>query len=94
MSTLVDSFFWGRWTWPEMEAILFNVVEGKSEEWGVSDSLVGGAAGRWMTRLMGIRGLCYRSLPGIPTSWSICQRSRCSVCHLRSMPWDRALRKA
>jgi hypothetical protein len=36
LSLLIDSFFWGRWTWPEMEAVIFNVVEGKSEEWGVS----------------------------------------------------------
>ena len=35
-STLVDSLFWARWTWPEMEAVVFNVVQGKSEAWGVS----------------------------------------------------------
>lgn len=40
LSTVVDSFFWGRWTWPEFEAIVFNVVQGKSEEWGVSLSVV------------------------------------------------------
>jgi alpha-1,6-mannosyltransferase len=37
----VDSFFWGRWTWPEFEALVFNVVQGKSEEWGVSLLVVG-----------------------------------------------------
>jgi alpha-1,6-mannosyltransferase len=41
LSTVVDSFFWGRWTWPEFEAIVFNVVEGKSEQWGVSLLVVG-----------------------------------------------------
>lgn len=40
LSTVVDSFFWGRWTWPEFEAIVFNVVQGKSEEWGVSSLVV------------------------------------------------------
>jgi alpha-1,6-mannosyltransferase len=35
-SVMVDSLFWGRWTWPEVEAVVFNVVQGKSEEWGVS----------------------------------------------------------
>ena len=33
----VDSYFWQqKLLWPEMHSILFNVVEGKSAEWGVS----------------------------------------------------------
>ncbi|CAO1620604.1 unnamed protein product [Parajaminaea phylloscopi] len=42
LSTGVDSWLWrsrqdGRgWIWPELEALNFNVVQGKSEEWGVS----------------------------------------------------------
>lgn len=35
VSIPVDSLFWQRWTWPEAESILFNVVEGKSSDWGV-----------------------------------------------------------
>lgn len=35
-TTLVDSFFWQQWPlWPELHSILFNVVDGKSAEWGV-----------------------------------------------------------
>ncbi|KAG8808272.1 dolichyl-P-Man:Man(7)GlcNAc(2)-PP-dolichol alpha-1,6-mannosyltransferase [Serendipita sp. 401] len=33
----VDSYFWQKWPlWPEWQGIYFNVVEGKSSEWGVS----------------------------------------------------------
>ncbi|KAI0671330.1 Alg9-like mannosyltransferase family-domain-containing protein [Trametes maxima] len=33
----VDSYFWRRWPlWPELYGIYFNVVEGKSADWGVS----------------------------------------------------------
>ncbi|KAK0554045.1 alpha-1,6- mannosyltransferase [Tilletia horrida] len=44
-SILVDTYFWRgprallnprQWLWPELSGILFNVVEGKSSEWGVS----------------------------------------------------------
>ncbi|KAL2312246.1 putative Dol-P-Man:Man(7)GlcNAc(2)-PP-Dol alpha-1,6-mannosyltransferase [Schizosaccharomyces pombe] len=35
-SFLIDSYFWGAWCWPELEAFLFNVVEGKSSDWGTS----------------------------------------------------------
>ena len=32
----VDSFFWQRWPlWPELYGVFFNVVQGKSAEWGV-----------------------------------------------------------
>lgn len=43
----IDTFMWGRsWSlekqqgllWPELESIIFNVVEGKSAEWGVSET--------------------------------------------------------
>ncbi|PWN32366.1 uncharacterized protein FA14DRAFT_175171 [Meira miltonrushii] len=51
ISVPLDTYMWGRpfhlwnplnlnsvkgYAWPELEAILFNVVEGKSSEWGVS----------------------------------------------------------
>jgi len=33
-SGVVDSFFWQRFTIPEVESFVFNVIEGKSELWG------------------------------------------------------------
>ncbi|KAF9812463.1 hypothetical protein IEO21_06181 [Rhodonia placenta] len=34
---LTDSYFWQRWPlWPELYGVYFNVIEGKSVEWGVS----------------------------------------------------------
>ncbi|KAI9000476.1 Alg9-like mannosyltransferase family-domain-containing protein [Trametes punicea] len=36
-TVLVDSYFWQRWPlWPELYGVYFNVVEGKSAQWGVS----------------------------------------------------------
>ena len=35
LSVLVDSYFWGRWLWPEGEGLLFNVVANRSHEYGV-----------------------------------------------------------
>ncbi|THH15124.1 hypothetical protein EUX98_g9512, partial [Antrodiella citrinella] len=36
-TTLVDSYFWQKFPlWPELHGILFNVVEGKSADWGTS----------------------------------------------------------
>lgn len=35
-SLVVDSYFWGRITIPELESFVFNVIEGKSSEWGTS----------------------------------------------------------
>ena len=31
----VDSWFWGVWTWPELDVLRFNTVENRSSEWGV-----------------------------------------------------------
>lgn len=33
-SIFVDSYFWRTWTFPEMDAFLFNVIDGKSAKWG------------------------------------------------------------
>lgn len=49
MSFVVDTHFWlsPTWLWPEGQAFLFNVVEGKSSEWGVRVALfVSSTAGR------------------------------------------------
>ena len=71
MSGMVDSYFWGRWTWPEMEAVVFNVVEGKSEEWGVSYSFSRGTCA--MAHFTDC--LCEsRYLHGTLTFLCICQR--------------------
>ncbi|PPQ74041.1 hypothetical protein CVT24_012343 [Panaeolus cyanescens] len=36
-TTLVDSYFWDKFPlWPEFSSVFFNVIEGKSAEWGVS----------------------------------------------------------
>ncbi|KAI0785050.1 alpha-1,6-mannosyltransferase subunit [Abortiporus biennis] len=35
-TVLVDSYFWQQWPlWPEFNSVYFNVIEGKSSEWGV-----------------------------------------------------------
>lgn len=34
-SVSIDSYFWGRWLWPEFEAFKFNIIEGSSVKWGV-----------------------------------------------------------
>lgn len=37
ISVSVDSFFWQRFPqWPELDALLYNTVQGKSSDWGVS----------------------------------------------------------
>ena len=37
ITVLVDSYFWQQWPlWPELYGIYFNVILGKSSEWGVS----------------------------------------------------------
>lgn len=39
LTATVDSYFWGYLIWPEFSGIYFNVVEGKSAEWGTSPPL-------------------------------------------------------
>merc|ERR1719285_736966 len=38
-SVLVDSYFWGRWIWPEFEVFRVNILENKSSDWGVAPPL-------------------------------------------------------
>ncbi|GAA96287.1 glycosyltransferase family 22 protein [Mixia osmundae IAM 14324] len=35
----IDTYFWQRTVWPEAASVLFNVVENKSQDWGVSPPL-------------------------------------------------------
>ncbi|KAJ7133759.1 glycosyltransferase family 22 protein [Mycena crocata] len=40
LTVSVDSYFWGQpYLWPEWHSIYFNIVEGKSADWGVRASL-------------------------------------------------------
>ncbi|KAI0750080.1 Alg9-like mannosyltransferase family-domain-containing protein [Daedaleopsis nitida] len=37
LTVVVDSYFWQHWPlWPELYGVYFNVVQGKSSDWGVS----------------------------------------------------------
>ncbi|EEB05423.2 hypothetical protein SJAG_00437 [Schizosaccharomyces japonicus yFS275] len=35
-TVMVDSWFWQEWNWPEGQAFVFNVIAGKSSDWGTS----------------------------------------------------------
>lgn len=34
LTVFADSYFWQRWTFPEMDAFVFNIVNGQSSKWG------------------------------------------------------------
>lgn len=34
LSIVIDSYFWGNWTLPEVDAFIFNVISGKASDWG------------------------------------------------------------
>ncbi|KAF9533988.1 Alg9-like mannosyltransferase family-domain-containing protein [Crepidotus variabilis] len=53
-SNTQGTFGVGRWIWPELSSILFNVVEGKSSEWGISP---------WYTYALLLPKLLMASLP-------------------------------
>ena len=37
LTVTIDSYFWQQWPlWPELYGLYFNVLQGKSSEWGVS----------------------------------------------------------
>ncbi|KAI0819273.1 Alg9-like mannosyltransferase family-domain-containing protein [Trametes gibbosa] len=37
LTVVVDSYFWQKWPlWPELHGVYFNIVQGKSAEWGIS----------------------------------------------------------
>ncbi|KAJ4483563.1 glycosyltransferase family 22 protein [Lentinula aciculospora] len=39
-TTAIDSYFWKTFVWPEFSGIYFNVVQGKSSQWGTSPPLM------------------------------------------------------
>ena len=39
LSMVIDSYFWGDWTLPELDAFIFNVVAGKASNWGTEPFL-------------------------------------------------------
>lgn len=41
LTIVIDSYFWVKFPiWPEFSGVYFNVVQGKSVEWGVSIALL------------------------------------------------------
>jgi alpha-1,6-mannosyltransferase len=51
LTVLVDSYLWQKWPlWAELYGIYFNVVQGKSADWGVRDKIKNDDY-RWLTEL-------------------------------------------
>ncbi|AGO10033.1 AaceriAAR043Cp [[Ashbya] aceris (nom. inval.)] len=63
LSTTIDSYFWGRWCIPEVDAFIFNVIGGQSVKWGTEPFWA--YFTRYLPRLFFPPILIILSLPGL-----------------------------